>query len=104
MDQCSRLELTLVARFLMGHYHLHDFAFPWDPDELVDCPWCGGAFSKGHMLWECTGLTSERAMTLGVGPGVGDLERVARHRTSSLGRFLVLAWRHLASGGGSCTV
>ena len=94
----------LVAWFIVGHCHLHNFAFPWDSDELVDCPWCGDAFSRGHMLWEYTGLTSERVVTLQVGPRAGDLEWVARHRTSSLGRSLVLTLRRLFSGDGSSAV
>ena len=98
IDRCSQLELTLVARFIMGHCHLHDFAFPWDFDELADCPWCGDAFSRSHMLWDYIGLTSERAAVLQVGSHVGDLEWVARHRASSLGKFLIRARSVLARG------
>ena len=99
MDRCSWLELTLVARFIVGHCHLHDFAFPWDSDELVDCPWCGDAFSRSHIPWDCIGLTSERAAVLQVDSHVGDLEWVARYRASSLGKFLIRARSLLASDG-----
>ena len=100
-DRCSRSELTLVARFLTGHCHLGDFALPWDLDELVACPWCGHDFSREHLLWECTSLSSVRAEVLQVGTHVGDLEWVAWHRAFSLGRFLVLARRLVDPGSDS---
>ena len=73
---------------------------PWGADVETVCPFCGGIFSRGHMLWECPGLARERAMLV-AGTGVahrGDLSWFAVRRVRQLGRFLVAA-RQLAERG-----
>ena len=89
-ERGGRLDITHAARFLTGHYHLGRFRAPRDPDAWVPCPVCGDDFSREHLIWECRGLTQERAQLLGgVGAArVGDWVWLARFRGARLGRFI----------------
>ena len=60
-----RQDLTLVARFMTGHYHLGPWAPTHDPDELELCPLCGAPFFREHLIFECTFLDPVRQTTLG---------------------------------------
>ena len=73
---------------------------PWGADVETVCPFCGGIFSRAHMLWECSGLVRERTVLAeGVGSAhMGDLSWFATRRVRQLGRFLVVA-RQLAERG-----
>ena len=96
----ERLALTLIARFLTSHCHFGEFSMPWGADVETVCPFCGGIFSRGHMLWDCPGLVRERALLV-AGTGLvhrGDLSWFAVCRVRQLGRFLVAA-RQLAERG-----
>ena len=61
----SRRDLLETARFITGHCHVGAFAIPWHVDEWAIYPWCGGDFTREHILRECWGLSHERRAFLG---------------------------------------
>ena len=102
----GRLYITYAARFLTAHCHLGSFSVPWDPAEWAPCPLCGEDFTREHLVWECRGVTQQRACLLGdVGAArVGDWVWLARFRGSRLGRFIrevigLLESAQVVSGG-----
>ena len=56
---CRRMELVLVARYMMGHCHLGPFEIPRE-DELEDCPLCGELFLEDHFSYDCAALRDVR--------------------------------------------
>ena len=87
----STWDLTLVARFLMGHCHLGTFQPPWHEDEdWVECPFCDVAFTHIHLVWECRGVIDEHERCLGgtLPDHVGDWSILLRRGAARLGRFL----------------
>ena len=86
----DRLDLTVAARFLVGHCHLGSFRVPWDEDEWEPCPLCGEDFTRAHLVWECRAVTQEREHLLGSAGSVreGDWRWLARFRGSRLGGFV----------------
>lgn len=86
----QRQDITLVARFLTGHYHLGPWSPSRDPDELDLCPLCGAVYSQHHVIFECSALDSVRQHTLGLvlGRRGGGLTGLAQSACAPLGRFL----------------
>ena len=67
IDRVLRRGVTLVARSFIGHCHLGGFSLPSDPLESVPCTLCGGEFSQGHLLWECSEVSEQREEFLSQG-------------------------------------
>ena len=85
---CRRMEMVLVARYMMGHCHLGPFEMPRE-DELKDCPLCGELYLEDHFIYECAALRHVQVRWLGVeGRGIGDLWGLVWRRCSQLGTFL----------------
>ena len=72
---CSgRMEMVLVACYMMGHCHLGPFPIP-RADELEDCPLCGELYLEDHFIYDCVALRDIRVRWLDVGGrGIGDLQ------------------------------
>ena len=87
----TRADITMVARFLTGHFHIGDWSPAWDLDVLQDCPFCGEDYSRKHLVWECPILEPVRDMTLG-SIGANRVEEgltlLARSGCALLGKFL----------------
>ena len=92
-DVARRQDLTMVARFLTGHYHLGLWAPIRDPDELELCPLCGDIYSREHLIFDCESLVHVRRDILGsvLGRSYGGLAWLARSACAPLGRFLLIA-------------
>ena len=86
----TRADITMVARFLTGHFHLGDWSPAWDSDVIQECPFCGEEYSRDHLVHECIFLESVRETTMkSVGASRGrDLRWLARSGCAHLGRFL----------------
>jgi hypothetical protein len=96
----SRWDFTMTARFFTGHCHLGPFQTPWHEDEdLVGCPFCGDAFSRVHLVWECRGVAVEREQCLsGILPvDVGEWTVLVGRGAYRLGHFLRLVGQLLVS-------
>ena len=64
---CSgRMEMVLIACYIMGHYHLGPFEIP-RKDELEDCPLCGELYLEDHFIYDCVALHDVRVRWLDVG-------------------------------------
>ena len=92
-DVARRQDLTLVARFMTGHYHLGPWAPTRDPDELELCPLCGEIYSREHLILECLFLDPVRRDILGpvLGSREVGLAWLTRSACAPLGRFLRVA-------------
>jgi hypothetical protein len=92
-DVARRQDLTIVARFLTGHYHLGPWAPTRDPDEFELCPLCGDIYSREHLIFDCESLDHVRRDTLGsvLGRSSRGLAWLARSACAPLGRFLLSA-------------
>ena len=90
VDVAIRADITLVARFLTGHFHLDDWSPPWDLDLHTECPLCGEDFSRSHLVWYCQTLDPVREEILGsIGERKsGDLCWLVQTQSARLGRFL----------------
>ena len=87
----STWDITFAARFFTGHCHLGTFSTPWHEDEdWVECPFCGAAFTRAHLVWECSGVSDEREGCLGrpLLDCVGDWSVWMGRGAAKLGRFL----------------
>ena len=73
-----------TRRALTAHCHLDSFRVPWDPAEWAPCPLCGEDFTREHLVWECRGVTQQRACLLGdvSAARVGDWVWLVRFRGS----------------------
>ena len=91
-DVARRRDLTIVARFLTGHYHLGDWTPTRDPDEYELCPLCGDLYSREHLIFECEPLDHVRRDILGpaLGRCSGGLAGLARLACAPMGRFLLI--------------
>ena len=87
-----RRDLTIVAHFLTGHYHLGDWTPTRDPDEYELCPLCGDLYSREHLIFECEPLDHVRRDILGsvLGRCSGGLAGLARLACAPMGRFLLI--------------
>ena len=92
-DVARRQDITIVARFLTGHYHLGPWAPTRDPDEYELCPLCGETYSREHLIFDCEALDHVRCDILGsvLGRSPGGLTWLARSACAPLGRFLLCA-------------
>ena len=99
---CSgRIEIVLVARYMMGHYHLGPFEIPRE-DELEDCPLCGELYLEDHFIYDCVALRDIQVRWLDVGGrGIGDLWGLVWQRCSRLGIFLRVVRERLVVLGDS---
>ena len=87
----STWDITFAARFFTGHCHLGTFSTPWHEDEdWVECPFCDAAFTRAHLVWECSGVSDEREGCLGrpLLDCVGDWSVWMGRGAAKLGRFL----------------
>ena len=89
-DAVTRADITLVACFLTGHFHLDDWSPPWDPDLHTECPLCGEDYSRSHLVWHCQTLDPVREVILGLmgERRKGNLHWLAPIWSALLGRFL----------------
>ena len=92
-DVARQQDLTMVARFLTGHYHLGPWAPIRDPNEFELCPLCGDIYSREHLIFECESLDPVRRDILGpvLGRSTRGLAWLARSACAPLGRFLLIA-------------
>ena len=93
MATVRRQDITLVARFMTGHYHLGPWAPTRDPKELELCPLCGVPYSREHLIFECTFLDPVRQAILGqvLGRGGRGLAWLIQSACGPLGHFLRVA-------------
>ena len=86
----TRADITMVARFLTGHFHIGDWSPAWDLETLQDCPFYGEEYFREHLVWDCPILDSVRDTTVGsIGADRrGGLTLLARSGSALLGRFL----------------
>ena len=59
----GRMELVLVACYMMGHCHLGPFEIPHE-DELEDCPLCGELYLEDHFIYDCAALRDVLVLVL----------------------------------------
>ena len=85
----TRADITIVARFLTGHFHIGDWSPAWDQDVLQNCPFCGEEYFREHLVWDCPMLESVRETTVESMRDRGEgLRGLARSSCALLGRFL----------------
>ena len=51
----GRMEMVLVACYMMGHGHLGPFAIPHE-DKPEDCPLGGELYLEDHFIFDCVAL------------------------------------------------
>ena len=79
-DVARRQDISIVACFLTGNYHLGPWAPARDPDEFEFCPLCGEAYSREHLIFDCKTLDHVRCDVLGsiLGRSSGSLAWLTR--------------------------
>ena len=84
----GRMEMVLVACYMMGHCHLGPFEIPRE-DELDDCPLCGELYLEDHFIYDGVALRDVQVRWLDVGDrGIGGSQGLVWQRCSRLGTFL----------------